>query len=349
MTDAPVLTPARSRVPARRELAARVASRLGLLRTLRQLRANRGLLVLAYHRVGDPRNCPYNEDLYSVTTSGLMDHVRLIQRWARVTTLEEITGKYLDGRAPSEPLVLLTFDDVYRDNYTEALPILRQAGASGVFFVPTGLIEQQHVPWWDRVAFAVKHARVDQCRLRYPEDLELTNLRQDPRRAMVQVLRLYKRDATLDKERLVRAVEAAAGASALDDPQRPELFASWSELREMATAGMTLASHTHTHRLLGHLSYAAQQEELGRSREMLQEQTGVVTTAVAYPVGQRGHFNADTRRVLQELGYRAGFSHYGGWNRAIADPFDIRRVRMDSSVDTELLHAAVSLPRLFAA
>lgn len=348
MTDAPALASARSRGPARRELVARAASRFGLLRTLRQLRVNRGLLVLAYHRVGNPHDCPYNEDLYSVTSAGLAEHVRLIQRWARITTLEEVTGKYLGGRAPSEPLVLLTFDDVYRDNYTEALPVLRKAGASGVFFVPTGLIEQRHVPWWDRVAFAVKHAQVDACRLSYPEDVELTNLRQDPRRAMVQVLRLYKREADLDKERLVHAVEAATDVSALDDPQRAELFASWSELREMAAAGMTLASHTHTHRLLGHLPYSEQREELARSQAVLREQTGIATTAVAYPVGQRGHFNADTRRALQELGYQAGFSHYGGWNRAVTDPYDIRRVRMDLSVDTELLHAAVSLPRLFA-
>ena len=335
------------RAPSRRELVARVASRLGLLRMLRRLRANRGLLVLAYHRVGDPTDCPYNEELYSVTAAGLADHLRLIQRWARIATLEELIDNYVDGRPPSEPMVLITFDDVYRDNYTEALPILRSAGASATFFVPTGLIEQGHVPWWDRIAYAIKHARVDTCRLNYPEEVELAGLRQNPHRAWVQVLRLYKQDASLDKERLISAVEAATGASALADQQRPELFATWSELREMATAGMTLASHTHTHRLLGHLPYSEQCEELAQSYMTLKAQTEVATTAIAYPVGQRGHFNADTRRALQELGYRAGFSHYGGWNRTITDPYDIRRVRMDISVDSELLQAAVSLPSLF--
>lgn len=349
MLDLPQIVSTRSRVPARRELVARAASRLGLLRILRQLRANRGLLVLAYHRVGDPHHCPYNEELYSVTTPGLADHVRLIQRWARIASLQELTENYLDGRAPGEPLVQLTFDDVYRDNFTIALPILKQAGVPATFFVPTGLIEQRHVPWWDRIAFAVKHSQVDRCQLGYPETMELTGLRSNPRRAMIQVIRLYKRDANLDKERLVTALEQAIGVSALDDPRRGELFASWSELREMMAAGMTLASHTHTHRLLGHLPYSEQREELERSREVLRQQTGVATTSVAYPVGMRSHFNADTRRALDELGYRAGFSHYGGWNRAIDDPHDIRRVRMDLSVDSELLHAAVSLPRLFAA
>jgi peptidoglycan/xylan/chitin deacetylase (PgdA/CDA1 family) len=319
-----------------------------LLRLLRQLRGNRGLLVLAYHRVGNPRHCPYNEELFSVTAEGLAEHVRMVRRWARIVALEEVVEQHLSGVTPDEPLVLFTFDDVYHDNYTEALPILRQAGAPATFFVPTGLIEQRHVPWWDRIAYAVKHARTDVVRLSYPDTLELSGLQSDPHQAMVRILRFYKREADVDKERLVQAVESATGASALAEGGREELFASWAQLREMAAAGMSLASHTHTHRLLGHLPYAEQREELERSREVLRRQTGVETAAVAYPVGKRTHFNADTRRALQELGYRAGFSHYGGWNRSVQDAFDIRRVRMDLSVDAELLHAAVSLPRLFA-
>ncbi|MCC2668765.1 MAG: Polysaccharide deacetylase [Armatimonadetes bacterium] len=329
-------------------LAARVASRLGLLRGLRQARANRGLLVLAYHRVGDPAGCPLNEELFSVTAAGLAEHVRLLQRWARVTDLEEVLAGSASGRSPREPLVLLTFDDVYRDNHSVAFPILRDAGVPGVFFVPTGLIESRHVPWWDRIAYAVKRSRVESCRLDYPAECELTGLRTDPKAAMVQVLRLYKRDAGLDKERLIQALEAATGASALDAPELGELFATWSELREMAEGGMTLASHTHSHRLLGHLPYSEQLEELATSRDVLRARTGVATCAVAYPVGRRTHFNQDTRAALKQLGYQAGFSHYGGWNRAVTDPYDIRRVRMDLSVDPELLHAAVSLPRLFA-
>ena len=246
-------------------LAARAASRLGLLRGLRQARVNHGLLVLAYHRVGDPAACPVNEELFSVTTDGLAEHVRLLRRWARITELDEVLAASASGRSLQEPLVLLTFDDVYRDNYTAAFPILREAGASGVFFVPTGLIECRHVPWWDRIAYAVKRSRVPSCRLRYPDDLTLEGLHADPQRAMIQVLRRYKQDPELDKERMIEALEAATGASALDSAEFGELFASWSELREMAAAGMTLASHTHTHRLLGHLPYPEQVAELSRS------------------------------------------------------------------------------------
>jgi hypothetical protein len=73
----------------------------------------------------------------------------------------------------------------------------------------------------------------------------------------------------------------------------------------------------------------------------------VETRAVAYPVGAAEHFNGDTRAALAELGYRLGFSHYGGWNAAPADPYDIRRVRMDRTVSREQVAAGVALPAVF--
>jgi peptidoglycan/xylan/chitin deacetylase (PgdA/CDA1 family) len=319
------------------------------MRVMRRLRVNHGLLVLAHHRIGDPRLCPYSADLFSTTPEGLAAQVRLLRRWSRLVTLEEVTECYSVGRLPAEPAVLLTFDDVYRDNYTEAFPILREARVPAAFFVPTGLIERGHIPWWDRIAYAVKHSHVDECRIGEQFDLRLGALLSRPHETELHALRYYKSIRGVDKERFVELLEEATGAGALEQPQRPELFATWAELREMAEGGMTLASHTHTHRLLGHLPYREQLEELVRSRAILRERTGVDSQALAYPVGHRTHFNDETRQALRDAGYRLAFSHYGGWNRTASDPFDIRRVRMEMNVGCEMLQATLACPRLFSA
>jgi peptidoglycan/xylan/chitin deacetylase (PgdA/CDA1 family) len=338
---------ARPRTP-RRQLAAAVASRFGVLRGLRQARLGRGLFVLAYHRIGDGVDCPVDGDLFSVSERGLADQIRLLQRWARIAPLEEVRERYRSPRALDAPLALLTFDDAYRDNYTTAYPLLRSARAAGVFFVATGIIGCRHVPWWDRLAYAVQQSRVAECRLEYPADLRLTGLHSDPRGAILEVQRRYKRDAALDKERFVRALEAATGASALAAPDLGELFAGWDELKEMADGGMAIQTHTHTHRLLSHLTYGEQYQELEQSRDLLRQRVGSDVSALAYPVGSRAHFNDDTRRALKDLGYELAFSHYGGWNRQTADPYDIRRVRIDPAVTTDLLRASVVLPSVFA-
>lgn len=333
----------------KRQLAALVASRLGILRAVRHTRAGNGLLVLTYHRIGNPAATPVDAGLFAATAAGLAEQVRLLQRWTRIATLDEVLALYRSGQSAREPLALLTFDDCYRDNYTEAFPVLRRAGVSGTFFVPTGLIEQRHVPWWDRLAYAVKHARVDAATLDYPEPITLERIHAEPDEILRRLLRRLKADRELDVERYVCGVEAALQARAADDLAVGELFASWRELREMADGGMALGSHTHTHRLLGHLPYAEQREELSRSRDLLRERLGVDARAVAYPVGAPTHFNEDTRRAMGELGYKIGFSHYGGWNPTPADPYDIRRVKVGPEVTAAMLQAAVSLPAVFAA
>lgn len=337
----------RPQMPSRRALAAMVASRLGVLRAIHQTRGNAGLLVLAYHRVGDPAACPTDHQLFAATTAGLTGHVQVLKRWTRVCSLQEVIERYDSGRAFDEPLSLLTFDDVYRDNYEVAFPLLRRLGVPAVFFVPTGLIEQRHVPWWDRIAYAVKHSRVESCDLSYPADLSLSGIRAEPMGAMLRLLRRYKSDAALDKERYLQAVEAALGASALTAAEVGELFCTWDQLREMTAGGMALESHTHSHRLLAHLSYAEQCEEFIRSREILRKQLGVETRSVAYPVGGQNHFNADTRRAMTDSGYRVGFTNYGGWNAAPDDALDVRRLAVDMDVTPSTLHASITLPRLF--
>jgi peptidoglycan/xylan/chitin deacetylase (PgdA/CDA1 family) len=346
-----VTTPARASVrrdpPSKRQLAAMVAGRLGLLRAIRFARLSRGLMVLGYHRIGDASRCPLDEGLVTTTPGRLAEHLTVLKRWTRIASLDEVEERYASGRPFQEPLSLVTFDDAYRDNYELAFPALQRAGVSGVFFVPTGLIEQRYLPWWDRVAYAIKHSRVDSCTLEYPSGLRVDSIRSAPRAVLLDLLGRYKNDADLDKERYVASIEDAMGARAADAVS-DELFATWRQLKEMVEGGMCVGSHTHTHRLLYFLSCEEQREELARSRSLLRERLGVDARSIAYPVGSRGYFNATTRRVMGELGYRLGFSFYGGWNPSPADPYDIRRIQVDHTVSAEMLFAAVACPQMFA-
>src|SRR4051794_12542014 len=104
----------------KRQLVAMVARRIGLLAAIRAARLNRGLLVLAYHRIGDPSRTPVADNLFSGSRSDLAEQVRLLQRWLRVVGLDEIGDRYRAAARVREPLAVLTFDDAYQDNYSEA-------------------------------------------------------------------------------------------------------------------------------------------------------------------------------------------------------------------------------------
>jgi peptidoglycan/xylan/chitin deacetylase (PgdA/CDA1 family) len=56
-------------------------------------------------------------------------------------SLAAVRDHYVSGAALPERAVLITFDDGYRDNLANALPILRRHGYPAVLFVPIGFLD----------------------------------------------------------------------------------------------------------------------------------------------------------------------------------------------------------------
>lgn len=100
-------------------------------------------LILAYHSISDQRL-----DGLAVRTGDFERQIRwLSKKGYRSLTLTE----YLyQGWRKGERVVIITFDDGYRDVYTQAFPILRNYGFKAVVFLVDAYIDQEHVYWWDQ-------------------------------------------------------------------------------------------------------------------------------------------------------------------------------------------------------
>src|SRR5262249_1443350 len=127
------------------------------------------------------------------------------------------------------------------------------------------------------------------------------------------------------------------------------LFMNWAEVREMQSAGMDMGSHTHTHRLLSHLAPQQQRDELRISKEILQHQLGTPITAVAYPVGGRNAYTAETCAMAASVGYRLGFNFRRHNNPfPFQSPLDLGRLAVAEPITRRQLQSSICFPRLFA-
>lgn len=110
-------------------------------------------------------------------------------------------------------------------------------------------------------------------------------------------------------------------------------YASWSQLREMADAGMSIQSHTHSHPFLSELSEQALRDELRRSRDMLDERLAQRTTMLALPGGDAPR--RELRGIMHDEGFSVVATSRWGINRDVAgaEPLYVRRctVRGESS------------------
>lgn len=92
------------------------------------------LTVLLYHRVAD--------DARDNLTAGIAQFeadMQWVSSHCQMLSIEDVVGMVRVPRS-SRPLVAVTFDDGYLDNYRFAAPILRRYGVPAAFFVSTGIV-----------------------------------------------------------------------------------------------------------------------------------------------------------------------------------------------------------------
>jgi peptidoglycan/xylan/chitin deacetylase (PgdA/CDA1 family) len=324
----------------KRDRVAAILSAGGLLRILEMLARRPRLLVLNYHRIG---SCAYNrfdDGVFSATADAFREHVRYLRDNFEMLGQDELLNAADRGFALDHAAAIITFDDGYRDNFELAFPILREFGVPAFFFIPTGYVDRPRLPWWDRIAFIVKNTEADRLCLEVPRpfEVELDHLGRD--RAIWELLRLFKTADDFEERIFFDHLETRAEVAVDVETLGRELFISWDEIRQMRAAGMVIGSHTHSHRILGRLPEADQRDELAVSKARLEAELGQSVETIAYPVGLRRAFSELTKRLAREVGYRVGFSYYGGINRADqTDPFDVRRIAVERSETFPLFRA----------
>jgi peptidoglycan/xylan/chitin deacetylase (PgdA/CDA1 family) len=318
----------------------------GLHRAVRALQSS-SLTIFNFHRIraeaGNAFKTEFDEEVFGPTAQEFRNHVRWLKGNSTILSEGELLSAIRDGRRLPDRSVMVTFDDGYVDNFTLALPILREFSVPAIFFIPTQAIEERSLGWWDLIAYAIKKCERTEIVVR-GEAFALNGNRDALKVRFHQWMKLKTAEETRG---LVEELAQACGVR-LPSPERcgQELM-TWDQVRATLDAGVAIGSHTHSHRVLATLDVATQREELKRSKTELEARLGQPVRTLAYPVGGYEHFNIETKTVARECGYEAAFSFHTGINPAHGlDPFDIRRI--SAPEETALYCGTLALPGLFA-
>lgn len=305
-----------------------------------------GVLVLNYHRVGDGSASSFDRGLSSASAEAFADQVRFCKSQLDVITPGDLPRVVARGRGR---YALITFDDGYRDNYEVAFPILRAESVSATFFITTGFVDAPRVPWWDEIAWMVRTSRRELIALPGWLSGAVSFDEPDRERAVRALLQAYKAMPVESTDRFLAAIAEATGSGRCGEELGRTLWMDWNMLREMRTAGMTVAGHTVDHPVLARTSHERQREEiLGCARRLAMEM-GEPMRYFSYPVGGPNTFDAVTHECLREAGVQYAFSYYGGFQRfGDWNDYDIRRVPIETYLTTDWFRSIVTLPQFFS-
>jgi peptidoglycan/xylan/chitin deacetylase (PgdA/CDA1 family) len=330
----------------KREFLARQLGNLGLVRLLERVARRPSLLIVTYHRIGTPADSPYYDAVYSATPEAFAEEVRFLRDRFRLITLDELLDRADAAFSLTEPTVLITFDDGYRDNLDAALPVLQTLGVQATFFLVTGFLDGSRLPWWDHVSYVVKQTKQARLTLERPAPLTLDLERTTRTEAIAAIVRAWLDHPPDLEDEVRRHLEERAGVVVDEPALGRELFLTWDDARRLAEAGMAIGSHSQSHPTLSRLSEAEQLRELAGSKRLLEQNLGRPVSALAYPYGWPGATTEATRRLAREAGYRLAFSAIPGVNQpGRIDPFDLRRLNVGIADSPGLLRARMALYR----
>lgn len=313
--------------------------RTGLLSFLARRRLKGRAVVLMYHRVlpAELAACSFSHPGIIVTPDTFAKHMAFLKRELRPLSLDEFR-QHMEAGAPfPDGACLVTFDDGWIDNHDYALPILREQGIPAVVFVATDYLDSDR-PFWQEylghLLYEVSRHGLCESVLR-SHDISLPPPGDDAnlRHAIADTVDRFRRKSYEDIEDLVGTLAGALSRSEKDPKNSaPDKFMTWQQVRALYEAGITVASHSSSHRLLARLDPPTVKAELAGAREALRARLGTETRALAYPGGS---YDARVRQSAIDAGYRLGFTTDPGATGAHGDPLLIPRVNVhESSTNT---------------
>lgn len=315
--------------------AANVLYWTGVLPLLVRRRLKDRAIVLMYHRV-----LPAEMARQSFSHSGLIvspetfkRHMEFLRRGFRPLTLADFMEHMESGNRFPTGACLITFDDGWLDNHDYALPILRDLQVPAVVFVATDYIGSDRPFWQEHLGYLLhetsRRGLGAAARMAHQIDLPVTDDDAHLRVAVAATVDRFRAESYDSIEGLIRALrQALMDSGAQEAVQSPDLFMNWDNVHALAQSGITIASHTRSHRSLPRLEASVVRQELAESRRIVADQIGQDVPAFAYP----GGFHDDTvRQAAIDCGYRLAFTTEATSACATGDRWLIPRVNIHES------------------
>ena len=255
-------------------------------------RHSRGVILL-YHRVSDPSGG--DPQLLCVSPENFRNHLKFLSEHFIPTPVSELLA------APgSSHRIAITFDDGYRDNLTNAAPILEEFNFPAEFFVATAGLEQKYEFYWDLLEQFFP--------LGNDWNVELEPQTENQKRYLRECSIFHNLNVSGREKRMEQLAAELNRETVLRDKKR---FLTPEELSSLAKKkNITIGAHTNNHVSLAHLSEEEARREIMDSKRILEQLLERNICSFSYPFGTLADFSSREERLLEETGFSYGIANY---------------------------------------
>jgi peptidoglycan/xylan/chitin deacetylase (PgdA/CDA1 family) len=344
----------------KKALLAKVLSVTGTLSVCRALftPTNDVLPILAYHRVKPLEDdYPFDKELISAAPEEFfwqMQHVKNYYDPIKLTDLHLFFSGELPW--PKRP-VIITFDDGFDDNYHHAYPILKKLQVPATLFLATDYIGATETYWFDYTVFLLKqlkqsltlHTSDKHCSDKGSKTLVL-----DPQKPFSKQQRdlflLLKTIPDCERHEVLKQLSAAVNVQPDETGRKHSRPMTWNNVREMIDSGViNIGSHTLSHPALNQLPREQLINELQKSKQKIETETGRPCDILAYPFGGEEITSPLVLEEVKNAGYRYALMYQSNYTlRSSYKNLQLERIHIETDISREQFAAVLALPKIFA-
>ena len=289
---------------------------LSRIRKFRQQKA----VILMYHQVCERRADPWELAVHPNHFDAQLEYLKKNFNVVSISELAEGIGHHKKRNT-----VAITFDDGFKDNCTNAVPLLDWNEIPATFYVATTAMEDQKAYWWDELQDTIFQSEVLPMRFEKVIDSSLVQFSFKTDRILNNRLRnqisAWNSNLPIPNERIalymclwhhIKPLCYTHQDSAIADIRNwadcHECSSSHSatmSVREMQMLSQnplfSIGAHSVHHTMLSQQNPSDQAFEVRESKRQIEKWLGKPVTGFAYPYG---NYSDVTQALLKEAGFR---------------------------------------------
>lgn len=307
--------------------------------------------ILAYHRilsVLDESQYGADLELISASVEDFDWQMSYVKKNYNVISFSQLVNAQDKAEDLPENSLIITFDDGFDDNYTNAFPILKKYSLPATIFISTGYMAKKETFWFDWVVYVVKKIKqkklvLDDGKISFDlaDDVHQRQLVGEKLLEYLKTIDNKRRKAILDELEIISNMKMSDGCPF----SRP---LSWQQVKEMSENNIEFGSHSVNHPILSKLSDDDLMRELSESKKHIEDMLGVNCLSIAYPVGGESAYSMKVMKFVHQIGYKMAASYKHGVSSEIEDErFQLKRLHVERYTSREYFASMLALPKLF--
>jgi len=296
------------------------------------------VLILMYHRVlkDDDEDISFVQPGMYVTESVFESQMKYLSTHYQMISMNDLLESWHGRRLGTDNrYCVVTFDDGWLDNYSNAYPILKKYRIPATIFLTTSFIGTNRWFWPDKAGYLLNNEnhdfrnillRVDSLKgvsrdiVRSMQSIIKGQSRQEKKNLIDSVIEILK---SFPEETIEEILDSLYQSVNLSLPTKNCLL-GWDNVKEMSNDLISFGSHTCNHKILSRVTLEEAKYELEKSMQTLIKKNVNYVPVIAYP---NGNYNQEIINIIKGLGYRAAVTtKFGFVDKSFCDPYEINRI-----------------------